>query len=88
MSGEYVMVIPDCNPVRIGDGPTVATRYEDRYSGGIAEVWVDGEKIEMPLPWPDPQPVPGTPYEAFVHGDWYTDRFAIRLRSVSASGVA
>ena len=80
MSADYVMVIPDGLPVRIGDGPMVATYYQDRYSLECAEVWVDGRKVEMPMPWPDPQPVPGTPYEAFVHGDWLTDRFAIRLR--------
>jgi hypothetical protein len=74
------MVVPDCDPVRIGDGPTVATRFEDRYSMEIIEVWVNGVKRAMATPWPDPQPVPNSPYEAFVHGDWPTDRFAIRLR--------
>lgn len=81
MSGEYVMVIPDCAPVSIGDGPTVATRFEDLDSMTVIEMRVDGEKIAMPAPWPDPQPIPGTPYEAlFARGDGCGDRLAIRLR--------
>ena len=80
MSGDYVMVIPDELPVRIGDGPMVGTYYTDRCGMDFIEVWVDGGKVSMPTPWPAPQSVPGTPYEAFVRGDWSTGRFAIRLR--------
>lgn len=80
MSADHVMVVPDCDPVRIGAGPTVATRFEDLCTMRFLEVWVDGRRFTMSTPWPDPQPVPNSPYEAYVLGDWVTDRFAIRLR--------
>lgn len=80
MNGDYVMVIPDELPVSIGSGPKVATYREDFCGPEFMEVWVNGRKLAMATPWPAPQPVPNSPYEAFVQADWQSDRFAIRLR--------
>lgn len=79
VNGEHVMVVPDALPVRIGDGPAVATYLEDHCNAESMEIWVDGMRHFMDKPWPEPRPVPGTPYEAYAHGDWTSDRFAIRL---------
>lgn len=74
------MVIPGEPPVGIGGGPTIATHPEDHCGPESMEVWVDGVRFFMDKPWPEPRPIPDTPYEAYAHGDWTPDRFAIRLR--------
>lgn len=76
---DHVMVIPGWGPVSIGDGPTIATHPEDMSGPVLMEVWVDGVRLLMDRPWPEPRPVPDTPYEAYALGHWTPDRFAIRL---------
>lgn len=72
------MVIPNRGPVRIGDGPTIETRGGDLFD----HVRVDGVVQYMPLPFPSPVPIHGTPYEAYALGGWMRSHFAIRLRTV------
>ena len=67
--------------VSIDGGLAITVRPEDRCEMHAMDVWVDGAMITMPAPWPEPVPIPGTPYEAYALGEWAIGLFAIRLRN-------
>ena len=84
----HIKVIPGAAPVRIGEGPTISTSVTgfcswnpDPDNPGEGAVIINGtETYYMPRPFPDPVPIPGTPYEAYTFGSWYIGEFAIRIR--------
>ena len=84
MTDGHIMIIEDKPPARIGGGPEVSTRFTDRCDHNFRQVHVNGQVVSMLTPWPDPVPVPNTPYEAYALGEWRIDVFAIRLRAEAA----
>ena len=88
-SGDHVMVVPNQPPASIDGGPEVSTHFADLCNRHFRQVRVNGRLVAMVTPWPDPTPVPNSPYEAYVLANWTTDTFAIRMRAgASAHDVA